>query len=113
MSISTEKKEVVKKFIKLHQGKRNIYSKIFNILKKEITEMFDDGLSIPTIAEVISIELDTKINQSTLKSWIYRHIKTHKRKGSNNVKKDATKEAEEKSETSLAELSKKFDVFKK
>ncbi len=75
--------------------------------------MHNEGLSIPTIAEILSIELDAKINPSTLKSWIYRHIKKTQKRGDNVKAHEAKEESKEESETSLDDLTKKFDIFKK
>jgi len=126
MSIN-EKKEVIKKLLKIYKNKRNINSKIFSILKKEIEEMLNDGLSITTITDILNVELELKINTSTLKSWIYRNIKKEnnkqKQKGDDYVDKQKTmnktninnevKEEENKEENlSLDAISAKFDIFK-
>jgi hypothetical protein len=81
MDISKEKIEESKNLLKnLKQTgqKRNIYNNVFNLLKDEILELKEKGLTNNGIVLLLNDKLNADIKLSAFNSWYYRNFKKSK-----------------------------------
>jgi hypothetical protein len=92
LEVSKEKKELIKKIRKLNEGKKNLNSKLLNIVKDEIKELLSKGLSIVDVFHLIKEELNLSENYTydSFRAWVQRNIK--KNKGGQNAVKQQVKE---------------------
>ncbi len=112
MYIKDEERELIKTIVKMNKGARNINAKILRIIKNEIIDMLEKGLTIIDIQHILKSELKRDFEYRALAAWIQRNIKKNKQKSTNEIDKEE-ETSEEDSAKKLEELTKKFDIFKK
>ena len=78
LGLDEAKQEAIRELVeKYKQGNKKALSDIFSLLKQDIFELLDEGVSIRLTKKIVEKATDIEIKDDTFYKWVARNRKTY------------------------------------